>query len=652
MKFVLHLILYIISICKANNNFLCQSVDGRTKSIEKYCEPFIGMVPEYCINEELNRIEPDHVKRLTIGGCDKEMVLNNIKHFKNVRILDISQSVYQTINWLDIKLKHLQKFNASFNEISYVLQLVKNSTPEITELDLSHNQLMNIGSDTFGKIDKLVKLYLSHNRLDYISFDAFLGAFNLEYMDLGGNRLREVPLLFDNSNLKTIHLEDNPICHFNYCFISLVHNASVYFSWASVKNIWRGNSCNRIPFEPLPAVVNSNREGILYSTNGKYEIHLNEQSFQNLDSFTAGRKSYANVMDLVYNFGSTMMHMDLSGNFIGQLNTNILRKFDRLSILCVSDTMLTEFDLSTVNTRLTKLDISSNKLKTIGNAPLLETFTALTTLNISNNQFENVLEFIHYMSSSIERLDLSGNFVGRLNQYTFERLPSLKVLNLKQTFLSISDCSPFKPLEHLNQLDVSHNNLKNVDFSTLSQLKMLNDFRAAHCQIDNISRITQHLGSSLRKLDLSGNFVVTFNADILSTLTNLECLNLSNSNMFTFDYQSAQHQIGLRDLDLSFNHLKTLNLAYLPTYLQRLNLQQNDLTEITNFDRNVFTQFKSLAISQNQLSCQFLRDFLSQWHGIEIDGDPINQKHAADCRSSTQGVQDFLNSVYDLVKFW
>lgn len=643
-------VLLSASLCEANQ-FLCQLFEGKTNTFEKYCENYDGIVSEYCINMELNFVEPFRVERLRISGCNADVVLNNIKKFQNISLLDISHSNFRTLNWLHLKLRNLKQFNASHNELSYVRTLLTNTT--VTEVDLSYNKLINIGAETFGNAEKLTKIHLSHNFLEHIAFDTFMQSHNLRYIDLRNNQFLEIPLIQHTKKLKVIHLENNPIERYNYCYLSLMRPVSLYFAWENMKNVWRSESCQEENIKPARILLNSKYQGTKITPDGSYEMHCNEHSFRNLNNFTAGRNAFTNIADLLQIFGPLVMHLDLSENFIGKLDSNTFERFHRLITLSLSHTLLTDIDFSMLHPKyLMHLDISHNQLHYMNNASLLENFHSLTIFNVSGNQLENVPELIQYLSSSIHRLDLSGNYIGALHPNIFERLPSLNILNLRNTSLSISDFRPFKSLEQLNVLDISLNNLKGANFTQLSTINKLSQLNVAFCQIENVSSLTQHLGAALRILNLSGNTVRRLNAQTFATLSNLESLNLSKTNMQSIEIGAFQHQRTLRQLDLANNHLQEVNFAFTSNYLISLNLAANDLTSIQNFDRTNFYLLRSLDISHNQLSCRYLRDFMAQWKGIQFINDSIIQNHNKNCRSSAQGVQDFLDTVYDSIKFW
>lgn len=86
--------------------------------------------------------------------------------------------------------------------------------------------------------------------------------------------------------------------------------------------------------------------------------------------------------------------------------------------------------------------------------------------------------------------------------------------------------------------------------------------------------------------------------------------------------------------------------------MEQIYLNENNLNTIENLNQTNHLRLNLLAVAQNQLSCQFLRGFLSNWRYTTFVGDPVQQKHGDACRSSKQGVKDFLSSFYDTIKFW
>lgn len=643
MNYLLLVLLLVIKLCEANS-FVCQFFDRKANSLEKYCENFPFAVPNNC-TREIDAMESFQVEQLKIGSCDHVTVLDSIERFKGVRSLDISYSGYKSLDWLDLNAIRLERLNASHNELTNV-KIFKQNASDLVELDLSFNQLKLIPSDTFNGANRLMRLHLSHNAIHHIHQNAF--SKNLEYLNLDGNRFWTIPILANNQQLKEIHLQDNPILTFDCSDLSAMSEVSLYFAWKWALSFHGDGNCQH---KPMHVIRDYRDEGVLITADGAHEIHCNEQSFENLTIFVAGRNSISNGGDLLQFLNPSIMHIDLSGNQIQKLHAALLQRFDRLIFLSLSNTMLTHFDLSMLKSHeLIKLDLSQNDLKFLQNVRLLEVFKSLEELSIGSNKLENVQDLIQHVHPSIVKLDLNGNPVGPVNWLTFEWLTALNSLNLSNTMLMMVDFKAFEPLKNLSSLDVSHNNLADVDFEMLSILNQLSHFSAAYCHIKNASDVIQHLQPSIEALDLSGNHFESL--DMLNSLPNLKSLNLSDTNISSIDFSAFKNFTNLHILDISNNKLQTLRFEPVTNRLNHLYLAGNELSEIKNFDQMHFGQLKSLTIAKNQMPCKYLRKLTTQWIELTFDDHPFDQKHGKNCQSTMQSISDFVNSTYNRVKFW
>lgn len=656
MKLWWLLVLSTVSLCEANKP-LCQFYNGTANSLEYYCTNYKRLVPENCVRNRTN-IEPLQVHHLKIGGCDSSFTLDTIKQLKNIRSLDISYSGYRSLNWFNLKLDHLHSFNVSHNELLEFRWHFLKHMINIREIDLSHNKLGNIYKDNSTKAHKLIAIDLSFNYLRYIERDTFSDSMDLNVIDFSENLFRGIPPLHNNKQLKWIRLENNRIETFDYCMYLKMEHVSIAFPWLNVRTFGRGSTCEPefIPPTPFRIVQSNQTEGVFVTFNQTHEIRLpsdkpNElQIFENLISFTAGHNSFDNLPLLLNNFGSSVHMLDLNGNSLNPLNCTVFQRFSNLTELSLSNTELSEFDFGQLTTRhLATLDISWNCLKLVKNVFVLQSIP-LQKLDVSHNQLTNAPEIIHHIKAiSIYDLDVSGNFVGQLNASTFYRFVMLRTLKLSNTNLTIAYGNPFVTMRNLRVLDISHNQLGNVNFTHLiSTLSMLSAFDASDCNITNASDLFDYFGPNLQHLNLSGNSIETINSRTFEMLKNLKCLNLSRTNIVQFDFSALQYQNVLHVFDLSNNKLRRIEFAALPQQLDTLYLNGNNLVEVDNQCNHSL----SLAIAQNRLTCIYLRQFLSNRKNLTFIDDPLHQKHALNCRSSIQGISDFLGSVYDTVKFW
>lgn len=603
MKYSVISIVFIVSFCRADN-LVCQLFNETSKSLEKYCEWYNGELPKNCSSESA-QMEPSEVKHLKIGGCGRLTVSNLIVNHKNIESLDISYSGHEHLEWLNFKLKYLKKLNASNNILSYIPRHLLKKAPELVEIDLSHNKVPKIEENDFKSGEELRKIHLSHNELEHLNEEALASVEYLEFIDLRSNRFSDIPVFPLNKQLKTIHLEGNPIRDFNCSFLSSKSPASVFLSWKNVVSFSGDPNCNE---KRIYVISSSKHDGILTTSNGHHKLLCNGESFTSLNYFTAGQNAFKNAGELLKCF-SDVRSIDLSGNFITELNATTFKKFYFLERLNLSYTMLTNFDANVLQSpsKLKSLDISYNQLKGVQSISVVN---FLKEFNVAGNNLQNTPEIVQKLASSVEILNLSGNFVGKLNTAMFKRFVALKKLQLSNTSLSFSDGDPFQPLQTLSSLDISHNNLTNLNFTLLTKtLSRLEELSVGGSQIKNVSQVIQHLGSSTKKLDLSGNFVGNLSGNGFERLNNLEDLNLSNVNLSYFDSATS-----------------------LSSALKQLNLEGNDLIEIDELKRSHFANLGSLAISNNRIPCGKLEQLIQDFEGVHFIGDPFEQKHGDNCR--------------------
>lgn len=657
MRYLLfYIILCTVSIC-VGNRLRCQFFDNKTKILKQYCDEF-NDAPINCTrdNNFIESLSVNSVEHLKIGGCNAFIVLDAVERYSNIYSFDIASSHFQSLNWLDsssFQLQQLQKFNASYNEIASIIMLLEN-TPEIREIDLSHNHLTTINSNTFGRMEKLAIIDLSHNHLQEIANDTFSNAYRLQTINLNNNHFSTIPIFYNVKQLKTIQMKWNRITSFNYCSYTKLNAVSIDFSFKYLTTFYQDKNCVGNLIEPLQMIWNNKYEGIRFTGDGNYEIHFNENSFQHLNTFVAGRNLYANVMNLLHHFGTLINQIDLTGNRIGQLHATTFERFNNLSVLILRETHLNEFDVNWIVNQqscLQMLDISGNNLKFIKSVWLLDDFHTMRELNVAENRIANIAEFIQHLRSPIEQFQLSGNSVGKVDITTFQRITALSVLNLSETSLSMSNTNPFEHLTKLQILDISYNNLKNVNFSTISlTLSKLNQLYVRNCEIEHISELIFYLRSPIKVLDLSGNYMGMLNVRAFEQLIHLEYLNLSNIHMFHFDFYALRYQTHLQILDISDNKLQEIDLEPLHGQLMQLYLQENDLTKVEHLNGNHFLRLKLLQIDNNYLSCDFLKWLINHWNDLKFIGDPLHQK--IDCDSHTQTVSEFFHHFYDSIKFW
>lgn len=257
--------------------------------------------------------------------------------------------------------------------------------------------------------------------------------------------------------------------------------------------------------------------------------------------------------------------------------------------------------------------------------------------SVHNSAFNTLIECL---PSTIERLKLSGSFIGKPNATAFGKLKNLHWLELQNTSLIISDSNPFEPLENLRTLDISYNDQKNIDFAVLSTtLIRLNKLSVTHCHIQNASLVTEHLGASMKTLELCGNPIGHLNANTFKNLSNLENIYLSNVSISSLDTDTFKYQPLISRFDVSHNNLKELDFQLVPRRLEFFEADGNNLQEIRNFDEDSFPLIQAISIAGNQFSCDYLVKLMSDWPKLLFLSNPAIQKHDDDCESKFKAIK-------------
>lgn len=647
MKHSVISVLIIIAVVLCNviaTDLRCQTLDKSQKTFEQYCNNYNGILPEACDELIVGEIDTDDVLHVKIGGCDQNVVAKTIKTFDTIQTLDISQSTFTSLDWLDLRLHRLERFNASHNEITSIPAWFFKNARRTVEIDLSHNKLTAIDREAFVAAKRLSKIHFAHNQLSNANESVPFGvAQRLQYLDLSGNRYWEIPILSKNKQLTEIHLEENPIRSFTCHYMDAMNEGdgksdglSVYFTWDSITAFVGDQHCNG---RKMRIIRDSGIQGMLITENGAHELHCGgEQTFKILRNFIAGNQSFENVIEILPCFGAALETINLSDNIVQKLNETTLKTFVNLKRIVLRNTNLTEFNFNWFGyqTEINELNISENDLTQLENFELLnaQQWDKLRDLNVTKNRIENIPEIIKNLKPMLRQLDLSGNFIGQLNRTTLNYLTALDKINFANTNLSIeNNTNPFSELYHLSTIDISDNNLETVNLDVLtSTFNQLREFRAANCRLQNVTNVIRKMNILIKTLDLSGNVIGQLPVKLFEYLSYFKHLNLSNTNLTTFDTETLQNQNGLRVLDLSSNRLSEIDVNAISSKLQILNLHGNNLTKIDNLTRTHFPRLKSVKISRNQLDCDYLVAHMNRgWKGIPFADNPYDQQHEENC---------------------
>lgn len=233
-------------------------------------------------------------------------------------------------------------------------------------------------------------------------------------------------------------------------------------------------------------------------------------------------------------------------------------------------------------------------------------------LKIGQNQTKNVKEIIPSLGSFLEEMDLSGNYIGKLNYSSFKKFTTLNRLILSNTHLVDFDFEIFEYSggwpHNLNQLDISYNKhiiLHNIAFI---ENKRITDINIAENQLNNAMELLKYIKPvSDLKLDLSGNYL-EWDEHIFSRFSHMRFLRLSNVNLPNFDV-NVFHKYIIKfrgELDISNNNLEGYNFAAI------------------SFTLNLLSGFRAANCNIHDAS-KLLGYFSIQHDKIDLSGNPIGE---------------------------
>jgi len=251
--------------------------------------------------------------------------------------------------------------------------------------------------------------------------------------------------------------------------------------------------------------------------------------------------------------------------------------------------VLVEFDQSSYNSHLTKIDLSSTKIDSLPEK--FFNMSHLQYLNISNNSLSELKFFSNCWLNLLQELNLSHNSLEEIPSELFSA-SFLQVLNVSHNSItSLPD--KWWGTKSILSLDVSFTHLKNLSMET------------------DDAFVSDHINSSasLPHSRISGRVSTDFENSITfrvkQTDSILQHLNAANCNIDEFPGLLAVYFPNLESLNLSGNKLKyCCAVNELPTSLLELDLSNNLLCFSNHklFHRDVRLSTKSSCMHHKDIS--------------------------------------------------
>lgn len=359
-------------------------------------------------------------------------------------------------------------FNLNKNFGDFLNHLSKNS--QIETLDLSSNNLNDINLLLYLDFPEKIKfLYLKKNQIKNVSFFQIKNMLALKSLDLSFNQLEIIEkkilslssltyLHLQNNNLKVIHV-DNILS--NLMTIDLSNNKIVYYEqskYTSSSLLDLYQNCHKL----------------LLATN---KDETEQTSCQSVSLVDLSKNNLENFL--------------FKNNFFKQ----IITRLNELVIIKLNNNKLTKINSNSFKKLLLKeLDLSFNFIDEINSNALLWA-NHLTILNLSHNKLKKIQADLFSQCNILTIINLSNNYLETFEKSTFSGLFKLEILNLANNNLKLIDKELFFQLNRLHTINISLNVnliLKNDTFIHLKYIKYI------YLDFENVNKSYYEIIQSLK----------------------------------------------------------------------------------------------------------------------------------------------------------
>lgn len=346
----------------------------------------------------------------------------------------------------------------------------------INDFDFSNNGIIRLKRTAFSKMQSLSYINLRGNRLREIDSAIFDSLDSLMEVDLSDNTLNELPLdLFIGKEIQTLRVAGN----------NLSTLATISASKLTTLDASR-NKIRVIAKEDLNGVPLL--DTLYIKSNNLKRIH--QHAFSDLDQ---------------------LRHLDISDNKLSSLTEHHFKDNPRLQVLLMND-----------NPTLQTLPV----FKTYG--LVYDTFSVFR-FECANCGLDNLKPGTFDEMPAITRLNLAKNRLSSLPIGLLERLSSLRELDLSDNIISTLQPGMFHGAESLNKLSLAHNPLTTLQVTPFLNTPGLVKLDVSRCNLERVWSEARVPLKSLRFLSVRGNLLQRITVEELRATPKLSGLDLSHN---------------------------------------------------------------------------------------------------------------------------
>lgn len=426
-------------------------------------------------------------------------------------------------------------------------------------LNLDGNYIESIDFDAISSFQALNALSMRDNPLQTLEMNVFQNLSRLQFLDLTGCNLTDVPTaVFNNTKLDTLrglkidklpynlfeglsqlrHLQlttdDDEIqpglldeLNLRQVELSLTlarHLPPAFFPWDSAqathlqKVTIRGRHLETLEEDLFQSLINiqdirlylnmPNLPSGLFKANDSSSSDTRRLKMLLIDGVDSLPGDIFHDLTFLTHLTIHGLKTALSGDFTKGLS--------RLIFLDLSNNDIKQLEQSWFERLpLKELNLSGNSLTHIR-----EELTPLNQVNMLNVSFNKLRTLhpraFHTFRIELTELDLSHNEIHDLPGTLFREMINLKTLHLDHNAINEMDPFQFKDTTYLHNLFLQFNNIDSLKYDNFTDLQDLVQLNISHNNISRLGDYTFLELAQLRVLDLSYNYIETIPNDLMS----------------------------------------------------------------------------------------------------------------------------------------
>jgi len=470
-------------------------------------------------------------------------------------------------------------------------------------LSSSFNQISEIESGAFDKLENLTEIWLRNNKLTKIQKALFQSCGALQKLDLGENQIREIESgAFDKlENLTDTSLNNNKItiiqkALFQSCGalqsldlgenqISEIENGS-FDKLEKLTDIWlRNNKLTKIQKALFQSCGSLNM--LILSDNQISEIE--NGAFDRLENMTdiwLRNNKLTKVQKSSFESCGALQKFFLFENQIREIESGAFDNFENLTDIYLNNNKLTIIQKALFQScRVLKmLSLSDNQICEIEN-DAFDKLENLTDIWLRNNKLTKIQKSSFESCGALKMLSLSDNLISEIESGAFDKLQNLTEIWLRNNKLTKIQKALFQSCGVLQKLDLGENQISEIESGAFDKLENLTEILLNNNKITIIQKALFQSFGALQKLDLGKNQIREIESGAFDKLENLTEI-LLNNNKLTKIHECLFQSCGrVLSLDLENNSISSITFA---------TLEPLKLCSDINIQNNVFFHSKNL----------------------------------------------------------